>query len=82
MRELAGYVRRLRAPVAQRIEQQPSNLSVPGSNPGGGAYALVRANIPKCPGMIYRIRYQLCSVAAWHALNSGAGEIGEVQVSR
>jgi hypothetical protein len=27
----------LEAPVAQWIEQQPSNLSVPGSNPGGGA---------------------------------------------
>jgi hypothetical protein len=29
------------APVAQRIEQQPSNLSVPGSNPGGGARSLL-----------------------------------------
>ena len=31
------YGRRARAPVAQRIEQQPSNLSVVGSSPTGGA---------------------------------------------
>jgi hypothetical protein len=29
------------APVAQRIEQQPSNLSVPSSNLGGGAHFLI-----------------------------------------
>jgi hypothetical protein len=29
--------RRAKAPVAQRIEQQPSNLTVVGSSPTGGA---------------------------------------------
>jgi hypothetical protein len=39
MRELAvlGADGALPAPVAQRIEQQPSNLSVVGSIPTGGA---------------------------------------------